>query len=513
MNQQLDTELHTVFEHLINQAPEAGAVPGDRQPSPTPADRHNRVWMAAAAVLIVTAGIAGLVTIASNLNNTPAAETPRAGSVVAPSSSSALPTATSPTPDVSISTPIETETNGSELLPTTPCAAGTCFVYNVQQDEPPEVVAQRFCATLDEFNTVNDWQDIAEWPSPGSSVFIPVVADRSNCPDVDDAGGMGPLGTLPGDRAPATARQIEAAALTVELGLNSWELAAVESSGDSGSEYRYRPVGGTDARGTIDVVLVPGGETEFLARVGAAVDVAEVGSLDATTHIASIGVDRYRYTAVLYGFDLDWIVDIDAAWVAGRDAFDAIVSAVTIRHADGRAVNATAEIASGTSVTIPPQTNEPTVLAIGDSVMLGAAQNLTFAGIAVDALASRAFVNGLDLVASVVDSGFIGGPTSSIDTVIIHLGGNGPIQETDLAQMMEFLAPFDVVVLTNGIERDYTEANNDLIRALPSSHANVTVLDWDELRNSCPGDCFEADDIHLTPDGQRFYANLLTPAG
>lgn len=348
--------------------------------------------------------------------------------------------------------------------------------------------------------------DDAEAPGAGEVSSAPLA---TTTPPVEAVPQPGVTTTAVGETVPPTARELEAAALTVELGLDSWELVAAESV-ETGNEYHYRPAAGSNAVGVIDIVLVPGREAEYLQRVDAATDVVTVDALDATTQVASIGIDRYRYTAVLSGFDLDWIIEIDAGPFADRDDFNSVISAVSVRHADGRVVDAISEVASGARVTIPPLPNDATMLAIGDSILLGAASQLNDAGIIVDASVSRAFVDGLDLVGTLVDEGTIGGTTTTIDTVIIHLGSNGPINPQDLDLMMELLSPVRAVVVTNGIDRDYTAANNDLIRSLPSSHPNVTVLDWAQLRTGCPGDCFEADDVHLKPAGRKFDADLLS---
>jgi len=53
-------------------------------------------------------------------------------------------------------------------------------------------------------------------------------------------------------------------------------------------------------------------------------------------------------------------------------------------------------------------------------------------------------------------------------------------------------------------------ANNAKLAALPAQFPNVTVLDWATLANQCPGDCLYDDGIHLKPDGQRYYIGLIT---
>ncbi|MEL6890713.1 MAG: hypothetical protein AAFP84_03900, partial [Actinomycetota bacterium] len=143
------------------------------------------------------------------------------------------------------------------------------------------------------------------------------------------------------------------------------------------------------------------------------------------------------------------------------------------------------------------------VLALGDSVMRGAAEELTERGVVVDAVVSRQFSSYLPEVQAIRDAGLIG------SVVIVHLGTNGPFPQSSADAMMEILADVPVVVFITGkADRGWINGNNAIIRALPERYANVTVLDWEVLSAPC-GDCFYGDRIHLDPSGQRFYTDLV----
>jgi hypothetical protein len=76
--------------------------------------------------------------------------------------------------------------------------------------------------------------------------------------------------------------------------------------------------------------------------------------------------------------------------------------------------------------------------------------------------------------------------------------------------MMTILADVPVVVvLTGKADRPWIAGNNALLRALPATRPNVTVLDWEALSAGCPGSCFYEDGIHLTQSGQDYYAGLV----
>ncbi|MFK7919710.1 MAG: acyltransferase family protein [Ilumatobacter sp.] len=153
----------------------------------------------------------------------------------------------------------------------------------------------------------------------------------------------------------------------------------------------------------------------------------------------------------------------------------------------------------------PPEEPAPLVkLALGDSVMLGAAGPLTELGFTVDAEESRAWVRGIDIVER------LGQADRLPDVLVLHLGTNGPISESRMERMMAGLESVPtVLLLTNSVDRDYTDENNRLIFGAADTYPNVQLLDWNGFTGSCPGDCFESDGFHLRPDGRNYYAQLI----
>jgi hypothetical protein len=144
-------------------------------------------------------------------------------------------------------------------------------------------------------------------------------------------------------------------------------------------------------------------------------------------------------------------------------------------------------------------------LAIGDSVMLGAAGALADRGWAVNAAASRQMVDTVPLMQQLGAAGVFG------DVVVVHLGTNGTISAASLDGVLAPLAGVPrVVLLTVRADRSWTAPNNALIRA--RAGGNVIVADWEAESNGCQGDCFESDGIHLKAAGRQFYADLIQRA-
>jgi hypothetical protein len=169
--------------------------------------------------------------------------------------------------------------------------------------------------------------------------------------------------------------------------------------------------------------------------------------------------------------------------------------------------NNTSDI-TGTSVIAPETTTLDgqviEIIAIGDSVMLGAANVLTERGITVDALKSRPFRQALEIANYLKSVNRLG------EIVIIHLGTNNYVDQKTLDEIMVPLSNVDTVVfVTNHVPtRKWQEPNNKLIRAMPDQYGNVKILDWYTIAVAHP-EYLYGDKIHLNPEGQAVYADLI----
>ena len=153
---------------------------------------------------------------------------------------------------------------------------------------------------------------------------------------------------------------------------------------------------------------------------------------------------------------------------------------------------------------MPPTPTGFPLVALGDSVMLGAAEELQARGFQVDALVSRQMKDFIPTMAALRDNGTFG------SVVVIHLGTNGGFSQATLDEMLATVANVPVVLLLTGkADRGWIADNNARLRAAPATHPNVTVVDWEVLSGSCPGRCFYDDGIHLTQSGQDYFAGLV----
>jgi hypothetical protein len=149
-------------------------------------------------------------------------------------------------------------------------------------------------------------------------------------------------------------------------------------------------------------------------------------------------------------------------------------------------------------------------MAVGESVMLGAAKRLQAGGFTVNADESRQGKKAAEVVGLLKAGGKLG------PVVVIQAGTNGSVSAETYDQIMASLPAAEhptVVFLTVWAERGWIEANNALIAALPSKYPNVKVVDWKQLvvSGQVPGLC--KDGLHLCEaSAQQTYANVIFEA-
>jgi peptidoglycan/LPS O-acetylase OafA/YrhL len=143
-------------------------------------------------------------------------------------------------------------------------------------------------------------------------------------------------------------------------------------------------------------------------------------------------------------------------------------------------------------------------LAIGDSVMLGAADVLSSRGYTVNAEQSRQMIDMVPVMQQLGEAGVFD------NVVVIHLGTNGPF---DRETLDAFLAPLsnvpNVIMINIRADRAWTASNNAILDERDVDGDNIILIDWATLSNKCPGDCFASDGIHLSADGKKYFADLI----
>ena len=153
-------------------------------------------------------------------------------------------------------------------------------------------------------------------------------------------------------------------------------------------------------------------------------------------------------------------------------------------------------------------------LAIGDSVMLGAYQQLKatidtmYAApvTGVDAAQSRQFSAGVDVIQAYKNQGALG------RIVVVQLGTNGTVDPGDLDRLMGILDDRQKVVIVNAkVPRPWEQQVNDTLAAGVKNHKNAVLLDWHGYGGEHP-EFFYEDGLHLRPEGAEAYSRFVAQA-
>jgi peptidoglycan/LPS O-acetylase OafA/YrhL len=171
----------------------------------------------------------------------------------------------------------------------------------------------------------------------------------------------------------------------------------------------------------------------------------------------------------------------------------------------GAAPATTVAVPTATTIAPPPPSGVP-VIALGDSVMLGAApalDRLFGTNVIVNAKVGRQFKEGTEILNWYHDNGYLG------KVVVIHLGNNGDVGDGRIEELMAPLANVPLVLFLNDkVPRGWEGPNNDLLVNNVPRFPNARLVDWKSY-GEANAPWFYSDGIHLRPDGQKAYAQLI----
>jgi hypothetical protein len=157
----------------------------------------------------------------------------------------------------------------------------------------------------------------------------------------------------------------------------------------------------------------------------------------------------------------------------------------------------------------PPAPGSVPVTAIGDSVMVAAAgelQRRLGASGYIDAKQNRYFSQAAPIIHDLRARGALG------RVVLIHLGNNGPVSNSDVdAVMNELNGVPNVLLVTVRVDRSWQDEVNQTLRSAAARYPNVQIVDWYSY-SAGHGDWFQADGTHFRTSsgpGANAYADLL----
>jgi peptidoglycan/LPS O-acetylase OafA/YrhL len=180
-------------------------------------------------------------------------------------------------------------------------------------------------------------------------------------------------------------------------------------------------------------------------------------------------------------------------------------TATTLAAAAASGLGTLPPIETTTTVALPPIP----VIAIGDSVMLGAAPKLLEAlggDTYVDAVVGRQYKSAADVIGALKGQGRLG------QAVVLHLGNNGPMSAATFRRVMDLLVNVPKVVVVNvRVTKPWEPDVNRVLAEQVPTYANARLLDW-WGESALHGDWFYSDRTHLNPAGATAYAQLVSAA-
>jgi peptidoglycan/LPS O-acetylase OafA/YrhL len=161
---------------------------------------------------------------------------------------------------------------------------------------------------------------------------------------------------------------------------------------------------------------------------------------------------------------------------------------------------------SGTAGRIPPRVLGRDVTAIGDSVMLAAAQQLraVLPGSYIDAQVSRQMSQGIAVLRQLALQGELR------PIVVVGLGTNGPIPRPLVRALLAVAGPQRTLVLVNTfVPRPWQSEVNAVVAAAARRYGDVTMANWYTTIRNRTG-LLWGDGVHPQPAGAVLYARMVS---
>jgi peptidoglycan/LPS O-acetylase OafA/YrhL len=158
----------------------------------------------------------------------------------------------------------------------------------------------------------------------------------------------------------------------------------------------------------------------------------------------------------------------------------------------------------GRAVAAPSNRSAGPIVAVGDSVMVGAAPALRTAlgkRLVLDAAVARQLPETATVLQRLIRS-------RKPAVVVVHLGNNGYLPFDELEALMKSLRAVPTVVLVNvRVPKPWEASVNDALTAAARRYRNVVLADWHARTDGRADLLF--DGIHTTKAGAREYATLV----
>jgi peptidoglycan/LPS O-acetylase OafA/YrhL len=159
----------------------------------------------------------------------------------------------------------------------------------------------------------------------------------------------------------------------------------------------------------------------------------------------------------------------------------------------------------GSTPSPPPSNRWPRIIALGDSVMVGAAPNLAARlgpGFALNAKEGRQPSEFVAIVQKLAREGH------TPDAMIIQMGNNGPLYGEYMEAIQRATAGVgQIFLVSDHAPVSWQEESNHALAEAAADWPHTTLVDWADLAAENEDELW--DGIHLKPGGASLYANLI----
>ncbi|HET7444342.1 MAG TPA: acyltransferase family protein [Solirubrobacterales bacterium] len=157
---------------------------------------------------------------------------------------------------------------------------------------------------------------------------------------------------------------------------------------------------------------------------------------------------------------------------------------------------------------LPPAKHPPRIIALGDSVMIGAAANLEARlgpGFSMNAKVGRQASEFVEIVQQLRREGH------TPNALIIQMGNNGPLYGDDMEAIQKVTAKVGELFLINDhAPVSWIDESNSALAEAGQDWPHTTLIDWASVAAENEGELW--DGIHLKPAAAGLYARLVNEA-
>jgi len=154
---------------------------------------------------------------------------------------------------------------------------------------------------------------------------------------------------------------------------------------------------------------------------------------------------------------------------------------------------------------LPPGSPSPRIIALGDSVMIGAANPMAARlgpGLSLNAKEGRQASEFVEIVEKLKREGH------RPDAMIIQMGNNGPLYGAEMEAIQKATADIgELFLITDHAPVSWVDESNHALEEAAEDWPHTTLIDWADLAAEHEGELW--DGIHLKPAAAGLYARLV----